>query len=57
MAFGESDEAAPRGERGRLNLVIMSVLLVAVLALGLYMPTMLNDALNTIAQLFLGGNQ
>ena len=56
MVFGESGESEPKGEKGSANLVIMSVLLIAILALGLYMPVFLNDALNQIAQLFLGGS-
>jgi hydrogenase-4 component F len=57
MVFGESGRSEPEGEKGSVNLAIMSVLLIAILALGLYMPVFLNDALNQIAQLFLGGNQ
>ena len=56
MVFGESGGKEPKGEKGSANLVIMSVLLITILALGLYMPVFLNDALNQIAQLFLGGS-
>jgi hydrogenase-4 component F len=57
MVFGESGSSEPAGEKGKTNLAIMSVLLIAILALGLYMPLFLNDALNQIVQLFMGGNQ
>jgi hydrogenase-4 component F len=56
MVFGEGNETDEKGERGRLNLVVMSALLVSVLILGLYVPSILTDALNTITQLFLGGS-
>ena len=40
MVFGESGRSEPEGEKGSVNLVIMSVLLIAILALGLYMPAL-----------------
>jgi hypothetical protein len=56
MVFGEpKGDAGSKGERSRVDTVVMSVLLVTVLALGLYLPAFLNDVLVQIVQLFLGG--
>jgi hydrogenase-4 component F len=55
MVFGGSRDMSGERERSRVDIVIMSVLLVSVLALGLYMPAFLIDALQQIAQLFPGG--
>jgi hypothetical protein len=57
MVFGEASEVAGPREKGSLNLVLMSILLVAVLGLGLYVPSLLNDVLEQIAQLFPGGGR
>jgi hydrogenase-4 component F len=57
MVFGASRDMSGEKERSRVDIVIMSVLLVSVLALGLYMPAFLNDALQQIAQLFPGGGR
>ncbi len=56
MVFGDQDHVEPVKEKGSVNLAIMSVLLISVLALGLFMPAFLNDVLNQIVGLFLGGS-
>jgi hydrogenase-4 component F len=57
MLFGEPAANSSReGERSKVDIALMSVLLVTILALGLYLPAFLNDVLQQIVQLFLGGS-
>lgn len=57
MIFGEpAPSAEPAGERSRVSTALMAALLLAVLALGLYLPAFLNDVLQQIVDLFLGGS-
>lgn len=55
MVFGEPREADGSKEGPGPDLVLMAVLLIAVLALGLYMPAFLSDVLDQISHLFPGG--
>ncbi len=56
MVFGEPVQAIGKeGERSKVDLAVMSALLISVLALGLYLPAFLNDVLQQIIRLFLGG--
>jgi len=57
MVFGEpAGTAGGEGERSRVDIVLMSALLISILALGLYLPAFLNDVLQQIVRLFLGGS-
>jgi hydrogenase-4 component F len=56
MVFGDQDGVEPVKEKGSVNLIIMSVLLISVLALGLFMPAFLTDVLGQIVGLFVGGS-
>ena len=57
MVFGEPAEGAGKeGERSRVDIVLMSVLLITILALGLFLPAFLNDVLQQIVHLFPGGS-
>ena len=56
MIFGEpAPSAEPSGEGNKVGAALMAALLLAVLALGLYIPAFLNDVLQQIVDLFLGG--
>jgi hydrogenase-4 component F len=54
--FGNAGPEVEHGEVGRWRPVLMAVLLVAVMVLGLYMPEVLEEALERMASLFTGGS-
>jgi hypothetical protein len=54
MLVGEAP-GIERGEVGRWRPVIMATLLVAVAVLGLYMPDVLEEALERMVALLTGG--
>jgi hydrogenase-4 component F len=57
MVFGEPAEGVGKeGERSKVDIVVMSVLLATVLVLGLYLPAFLNDVIQQIIGLFSGGS-
>ncbi len=53
--FGNAGPEVEHGEVGRWRPVLMAVLLGAVMVLGLYMPGVLEEALERMASLFTGG--
>ncbi|MDW5561716.1 MAG: hydrogenase 4 subunit F [Methanomassiliicoccus sp.] len=57
MVFGEpADVGGEEGERSWVDTALMTALLLSILAMGLYLPAFLNDALQQIIQLFPGGS-
>jgi hydrogenase-4 component F len=56
MVFGEPLlEERPAKERRGTDVVMMAVLLIAILALGLYVPEFLNEVLDQVYRLFVPG--
>jgi hydrogenase-4 component F len=49
MVFGRASSETPRGETSRLGLVVIGVSLALVLALGIFIPSPLNDLLRQAA--------
>jgi hydrogenase-4 component F len=52
MVSGRPQEGVPDGEIGRLRLLPMIVLASAILALGLFLPDVMSDALGAVVKLF-----
>ncbi len=55
MLFSEPNDQFEKGEMGKANIVIMGVLLLAILALGIWVPGFLYNAISEIVKLFPGG--
>src|SRR5271157_82500 len=56
MLFGEPAPGTIRGEVNYVGLCVMALLAAIVLAMGLYLPSGLNNALTSIASIFPGGS-
>jgi len=52
MVSGKPQEGLPEGELGRLRLVPMLFLALAILVLGLFLPEVVSDALSAVVELF-----
>jgi len=52
MVSGRPQEGVPDGEIGKLRLLPMIVLASAILALGLFLPDVMSDALGAVVKLF-----
>jgi hydrogenase-4 component F len=56
MVFGEPAPGTIKGEVSRINLVVMASLAIIILVLGLFIPSQINYALNSITTIFTGGS-
>lgn len=56
MAFGNASSRVKVGEQGNFSLALIGVTLIPVLVMGFYVPTFIQNILQQVSAIFIGGN-